>query len=94
MCVLLSVVLFSSCCGDGVCIHVRIRMYTVFLCGYFCTYVCYSCTMLTFPKVVSRWVEVCSVIVFVYWCSFRGSLSSALNLSSSFGVASCGCIWY
>ena len=44
--------------------------------------------------VVSRWVEVCSVIVFVYWCRFRGSLSSALNLSSMFGVASCGCIWY
>ena len=53
-----------------------------------------SCTIVTFPRVVSRWVEVCSVIVFVYWCSFRGSLSSALNLSSSFGVSSCGCIWY
>ena len=41
-----------------------------------------SCTIVTFPRVVSRWVEVCSVIVFVYWCRFRGSLSSALNLSS------------
>ena len=41
-----------------------------------------GCTIVTFPRVVSRWVEVCSVIVFVYWCRFRGSLSSALNLSS------------
>ena len=41
-----------------------------------------SCTIVTFPRVVSRWVEVCSVIVFVYWCRFRGSLSSALSLSS------------
>ena len=32
------------------------------------------------------------MIVFVYWCRFRGSLSSALRLSSRFGVASCGCI--
>ena len=41
-----------------------------------------SCTIVPFPRVVSRCVEVCSVIVFVYWCRFRGSLSSALNLSS------------